>query len=101
MVKNLNMYPEAVAAEFRAEAARQRMNNTRIAECIGSSRQAVCGQLSGKQNLSLMSMVSLSAAVQLPLSEIIARAEAALPAADTPAPHEPQPTVPTTDRSAA
>lgn len=82
MDENLTTLPARIAAEFRAESARQNLSNSGLASRIGISRQRMYGQLSGKQDPTLTTMAAIAEALNLPLSTLMKRAEAQSPAAD-------------------
>lgn len=71
-----------LAAEFRAEAARQNISTGAIARALGVSRQTVWNQLKGNTTLSEPSMTAIASVLNLPLSTLMKRAEAQSPAAD-------------------
>lgn len=78
MDENSTTYVELLSSEFRAEAARQRLTNAKLADRIGISRQTMHSQLSGKINLKLLSMAKIADSLNTPLSELMKRAETQL-----------------------
>lgn len=68
---------EALAGEVRAEAARQRLARTAIAEHLGYTKQTVSQKLNGKTAITVEELFAIAKLLNVPAVEIFRRAEEA------------------------
>lgn len=97
LTKNRTRYYEKpsriLGREIRAELVRCDKTVSETAKQMGARRATLSNKLLGHTAINIDDLFAISDLVKLKPSEFIARAEAALPAADTPAaPRDPQPT---------
>lgn len=67
----------ALAAEMRAEAARNKIPITQLATHIGQSRDITSKKLNGTREMTARDVLKISHALGLSATELVARAEAA------------------------
>lgn len=67
---------ETVADNVRAEVARARLTQARIAHTLGVSQQAVSSRLNGRTPFALEELVSLAALLDVPLSTLLGQVAA-------------------------
>lgn len=68
---------EALASEVRAEAARQRLARTAIAEHLGYTKQTVSQKLNGRIAITVEDLFAIGKLLHVPAAEIYRRAEEA------------------------
>ena len=73
---------DALAGEVRAEAARQRLAGTTIAEHLGYTKQTVSQKLNGRIAITVVDLFVIAKLLHVPATEIFRRAEAALGASE-------------------
>ena len=66
---------EALASEVRAEAARQRLTGTAIAEHLGYTKQTVSQKLNGRIAITVEDLFAIAKLLHVPGAEIYRRAE--------------------------
>ena len=84
---------DGIAAEIRAELARQRVTSKQLADAVGISRQAVSERLNGHRPLLPEIIEAAAGLLGVKASEFVIRAEKQYAAADstpTPNPYEKQ-----------
>ena len=69
---------EALASEIRAEAARQRLAGTAIAEHLGYTKQTISQKLNGKTAITVEDLFAIAKLLHVPAAEIFRRAEESL-----------------------
>lgn len=69
---------QALASEVRAEAARQRLSRTAIAEHLGYTKQTVSQKLNGWTDISVEDLFAIAKLLHVPAAEIFRRAEESL-----------------------
>lgn len=69
---------EALASEVRAEAARQRLAGTAIAEHLGYTKQTVSQKLNGRIAITVVDLFAIGKLLHVPAAEIYRRAEESL-----------------------
>ncbi len=69
---------EALASEIRAEAARQRLAGTTIADYLGYTKQTVSQKLNGRINITVADLFAIAKLLHIPAAEIFRRAEESL-----------------------
>nr|DAY22977.1 MAG TPA: helix-turn-helix domain protein [Caudoviricetes sp.] len=69
---------EALASEVRAEAARQRLAGTAIAEHLGYTKQTISQKLNGKTAITVEDLFAIAKLLHVPAAEIFRRAEESL-----------------------
>lgn len=73
---------EQIAAELRAEMARQKITQTDLADKLFISQRALGYRLNGERKMSWGDTAKVAAALGLKLSEVVIRAETALASLD-------------------
>lgn len=66
---------EALASEVRAEAARQRLAGTAIAEHLGYTKQTISQKLNGRTAITVEDLFAIGKLLHVPAAEIYRRAE--------------------------
>lgn len=69
---------EALASEVRAEAARQRLAGTAIAEHLGYTKQTISQKLNGRTAITVEDLFAIAKLLHVPAAEIFRRAEESL-----------------------
>ena len=78
MNRNEYTFDEAVAAEVRAEMARQSLTTTALAERLQVRRATLSHRVNGRAPFRASELHGVAAVLGIPAAEIVARAELAL-----------------------
>lgn len=84
--RNGYTFDEAVAAEVRAEMARQSLTTSTIADRIGVRRATIATRINGLAAFRSSELHGVARVLGLPAAELVARAELALDMNGAPAP---------------
>ena len=68
----MNTLTDHIAGEIRAEMARRRLNQTRMAERLGMSQAAFSRALNGKAPMTVQCLEDVARVLDVPLSSLLA-----------------------------